>query len=127
MSDSFANILYCLRIVHAFISLLTFFKIKFLQINHQEPLSECQTNWIQINADILLSFSGFKLFAKAIDRGQYSLLACKEFITGKYLTAQGVAFNLDIHVYVYQKYSDTLNIFLHVLPFKQSYSNVQRI
>ena len=31
------------------------------------------------------------------------------------------------HVYVYRKYSDTLNTFRHAMPFKQSKSNIQRI
>ena len=34
--------------------LLTFFKIKFLQINHPGPPLDCQTVWIQIKTDILL-------------------------------------------------------------------------
>ena len=38
-----------------------------------------------------------------------------------------VAFNLDIHVYIYHKYSDTLNTFRHAMPFKQSKSNIQRV
>ena len=36
--------------------LLTFFKIKFLKINHQGPPSECQTVCIQIKTYILLVF-----------------------------------------------------------------------
>ena len=35
---------------------LTFFKIKFLKINHPGTPSECQTVWIQIKTDILLVF-----------------------------------------------------------------------
>ena len=38
-----------------------------------------------------------------------------------------VAFNLDIHVYINHKYSDTLNTFRHAMPFKQSKSNIQRV
>ena len=36
--------------------LLTFFKIKFLEINHPGPPSVCQKVWIQIKTDILLVF-----------------------------------------------------------------------
>ena len=61
MRHYFANVLYlsicmlgncscfCFR-------LLTFFKIKFLKINHPGPQSECQTVWIQIKTDTLLVF-----------------------------------------------------------------------
>ena len=48
-------------------------------------------------------------------------------ITGKYFSVHNIAFNLDIHVYVYHKYSDTLNTFRHAMPFKQSKGDIQRI
>ena len=51
-------------------------------------------------------------------------------ITGKYFSVQYivsymVAYNLDICICVYHKYSGTLNTF--DMPFKQSKNNIQRI
>ena len=46
--------------------LLTFFKIKFLQINHPGPPSECQTVWIQIKTDILLVFISVQNICKRL-------------------------------------------------------------
>ena len=59
ISHSFANVLYlsiCMLGKYScfYFRLLTFFKIKFLKINHLGPQSECQTVWIQIKTDILL-------------------------------------------------------------------------
>ena len=59
MAHYFANVLYLsicmLRNCSCFyFRLLTFFKIKFLNINHPGPPSECQTVWIQIKTDIVL-------------------------------------------------------------------------
>ena len=73
MTHSFANVLYlsiCMLGNEScfYIRLLTFLKIKFLQINHMGTPSECQTVWIQIKTDILLSSSGFILFAKGYNR-----------------------------------------------------------
>ena len=61
MTHSFANVLYlsiCMLVNCScfYFRLLTFFKIKFLQINHPGPPSECLTVWIQIKTDILLDF-----------------------------------------------------------------------
>ena len=56
---SFANVLYlsiCMlgNCSCFYFRLLTFFKKKFLKINHSVPPSECQTVWIQIKPDILV-------------------------------------------------------------------------
>ena len=61
MTHYFANVLYlsiCMlgNCSCFYFRLLTFFKIKFLKINHPGPPSECQTVWIQIKTDILLIF-----------------------------------------------------------------------
>ena len=61
MTHYFANVLYlsiCMlgNCSCFYFRLLTFFKIKFLKINHLGPPSECQTVWIQIKTDILLAF-----------------------------------------------------------------------
>ena len=61
MTHYFANVLYlsiCMlgNCLCHYIRLLTFFKIKFLKINHTGPPSECHTVWIQIKTDILLVF-----------------------------------------------------------------------
>ena len=37
------------------------------------------------------------------------------------------SFHLDIHVYVYHKYSGTSNTFRRAMPFNQSKSNILRI
>ena len=69
----------CWVIAQAFYSPADFiFKIKVLQRNYTGALSECQTVWIQIMADILLVLIGFKLFGKAIGRRNNIPLACKE-------------------------------------------------
>ena len=48
-------------------------------------------------------------------------------ITGKYFSVQYIVSYRDIHAYVYHKYSDTLNTFNMLWPFKQSKRNIQRI
>ena len=56
MTHSFANVLYLSICMLGIVHMLTFFKIKFLQINHPGPSSECQTVWIQIKTGSLLVF-----------------------------------------------------------------------
>ena len=48
---------------------LTFFKIKFLKINHPGPPSECQTVWIKIKTDILLVFIWVQTVCKRLLAG----------------------------------------------------------
>ena len=95
---------------------LTFFKTKFLKINHPGPPSECQTGWIQIKTDILRSSSGFKLFAKGYWQTTKLSTGMQRVITGKYFSVQYIVSNRDIHAYVHHKYSDTLNTFNMLCP-----------
>ena len=88
--------------------LLTFFKIKFIQINHPGT-----TIGVSNSLDP--------------DQERQNPLACKELLQVNTLVFNMVTFNMDIHVYVYHKYSDTLNTFGHAMPFKQSNSNIQRV
>ena len=129
MTHSFANVLYlsiCMLGNSScfYFRLLTFFKIEFLQINHPGAPSECQTVWIQINTDILLVFIWVQTVCKRL-LTDYRILPWH----AKSYNSKGilVAFNWDIYVYVYHKYSDTLNTFPHAIPFKQSKGNIQRI
>ena len=67
MTHYFANVLYlsfCMlgNCSCFYFRLLTFFKIKFLKINHPGSPSECQTIWIQIKTDILLVFIWVQTF-----------------------------------------------------------------
>ena len=59
--QTFANVLYlsiCMleNCSCFYFRLLTFFKIKFLHINHWGSSLECQTVWIQMKTDVLLVF-----------------------------------------------------------------------
>ena len=71
MTHSFANVLYLSMCMLAnrscfYLSPLTFSKIKFLQINHPGPPSECQTVWIQIKTDILFVFISVQTVCKRL-------------------------------------------------------------
>ena len=83
-TPSFANVLYlsiCMlgNCSCFYFRLLTFFKIRFLQINHSGSSTECQIVWIQIRTDVLLVFIWVPTVCKkAIGRRQNSPLACKE-------------------------------------------------
>ena len=95
--------------------LLTFFKIKFLKINHPGPPSECQTVWT-----FCWSSSGFKLFAKGYWQTTKLSTGMQRVITGKYFSVQYIVSYRDIHVYVYHKYSDTLNTFNMLCPLNKA-------
>ena len=125
MTHYFANVLYlsiCMlgNCSCFYFRLLTFFKIKFLKINHPGPPSECQTVWIQIKTDILLVFIWVQnVCKKAIGKRQNCPLACKELLTGKYFSVQYISYR-DIHAYVYHKYSDTLDTFNMLCPLNKA-------
>ena len=73
MTYFFANVLYlyiCMQgnCLCFYFRLLTFFKIKFLQINHPGPPSKCQTVWIQIKTDIPLVFIWVQIVCKSLFR-----------------------------------------------------------
>ena len=124
MTHYFANVLYlsiCMleNCSCFYFRLLTFFKIKFLKINHPGPLSECQTVWIQIKTDCWSS-SGFKLFAKGYWQTTKLSTGMQIVITGKYFSVQYIVSYWDIHAYVYHKYSDTLNAFNMLCPLNKA-------
>ena len=93
MTHYFANVLYlsicmlgncscfCFR-------LLPFFKIKFLQINHPGPPSECQTVSIQIKTDILLVFIWVQIVCKRLLADDFFSAGMQKVITGKYFSVQ---------------------------------------
>ena len=125
MTYYFANVLYlsiCMlgNCSCFFFRPLTFFKIKFLKINHPGPPSECQTVWIQIKTDILWSSSGLKLFAKCYCQTTKLSTGMQRVITGKYFSVQYIVSYRDIHAYVYHKYSDTLNTFNMLCPLNKA-------
>ena len=123
MSHYFANVLYLSICILGncscfYFRLLTFFKIKFLKINHPGPPSECQTVWIQIKTDILFVFNWVQIVCKR-------LLADNKIIhwhakSYKYLSVQYIVSYRDIHAYVYHKYSDTLNTFNMLCPLNKA-------
>ena len=98
----------------------TFFKIIFLKINHQGPLSECQTVWIQITTDILLVFIWVKNDCKSYWQTTKLSTHMQRVITGKYFSVQYIVSYRDIHAYVYHKYSDTLNTFNMLCPLNRA-------
>ena len=101
--------------------LQTFFKIKFLKINHPGPLSECQTVWIKIKTDILLVCIWVQTVCKR-------LLADDKIIHwhAKRLQVNTLVFNIlshigrDVHAYVCHKKSDTLNTFNMLCPLNKA-------
>ena len=124
MTHYFANVLYlsiCMlgNCSCFYFRLLTFFKIKFLKINHPGPPSECQTVWIQIRTDILLVF----IWAQTVCKGYWQTTklstGMQRVILGKYFSVQYIVSYRDIHAYVYHKYSDTLNTFNMLCPFNK--------
>ena len=85
--------------------LLTFFKIKFLKINHPGPPSECQTVWIQIKTDILLVFIWVQTVCKR-------LLANDKIIhwhAKSYNRYNTLVFNILSHIGIYM-HMYTINI-----------------
>ena len=125
MTQYFANALYlsiCMlgNCSCFYFRLLTFFKIKFLKINHPGPPSECQTVWIQIKADILLVFIWVQTAFKRLLADDKLSTGMQRVITGKYLSVQYTVSYRDIHAYVYHKYSDTLNTFNMLCPLNKA-------
>ena len=121
MTHSFANVLYLSNCMLGncscfYFRLLTFFKIKFLTINHPGPTSEYQTDWIQIS----WSSFGSKLFAKSYWQTTKLSTGMQRVITGKYFSVQYIVSYRDIHVYIYHKYSDTLNTFNMLCPLNKA-------
>ena len=100
--------------------LLTFFKIKFLKINHPGPPSECQTVWIQIKTDILLVFIWVQTVCKRLLADDKIITGMRRVITGKYFSVQYIVSCRNIHAYVYHKYSDTLNTFNMLCPLNKA-------
>ena len=121
MTHYFANVLYlsiCMlgNCSCFYFRPLTFFKIKFLKINHPGPPSEYQTVWIQIKTDILLVFIWVQTVCKR-------LLPDDKIYTGiqRVKTVyQYIVSYRDIHAYVYHKYSDTLNTFNMLCPVNKA-------
>ena len=125
MTDYFANVLYLYICMLGNCScfnfrLLTFFKIKFLKLNHPGPPSECQTVWIQIKTNILLIFNWVQTVCKRLWQTAKLSTGRQRVITGKYFSVQYIVSYRDIHAYVYHKYSDTLNTFNMLCPLNKA-------
>ena len=126
MTHYFVNVLYlCICMLGNclcfFFRLLTFFKIKFLKINHPGPPSECQTVWIQIKTNILLVFIWVQTVCKRLLAETTKLsTGMQRVLTGKYFSVQYIVSYRDIQAYVYHKYSDTLNIFNMPCPLNKT-------
>ena len=129
MTHYFANVLYIYICMLGncscfYFRLLTFFKITFLKINHQDHHQSVKQFG---SRSFCWSSSGFKLFAKDYCQTTKLSTGMQRVITGKYFSVQYIVSYRDIHAYVYHKYSDTSNTFNMLCPFKQSKSNIQRI
>ena len=125
MTHYFVNVLYlsiCMlgNCSCFYFRLLTFFKMKFLRINHPGPPSECQTVWIQIKTDILLVFIWVQNVCKGYWQTTKLSTGMQRVITGKYFSVQYIVSYRDIHAYVYHKYSDTLNTFNMLCPLNKA-------
>ena len=123
MTHYFANVLYLFICMLGncscfYFRLLTFFKIKFLKINHSGPPSECQTVGSRSRSTFCWSSYGFKLFAKSFWQTTKLSTGMQRVITGKNFSAQYIVSYRDIHAYVYHKYWDTLNTFNMLCPLK---------
>ena len=126
MTHYFANVLYlsiCMlgNCSCFYFRLLTFFKIKFLKINHQGPPSECQTVWIQIKTDILLVFIWVQTVAKGYCQTTKISTGMQRVITGKYFLVFNILSHIGIYMrHVYHKYQDTLNTFNMLYPLNKA-------
>ena len=124
MTHYFANVLYlsiCMlgNCSCFYCRLLTFFKLKFLKINHSGPPSECQTVWIQIKTDILLVFIWVQNVCKRLlANNKIKHWHAKSY--KKYFSVQYIVSYRGIHAYVYHKYSDTLNTFNMLCPLNKA-------
>ena len=132
MTHYFANVLYlyiCMlgNCSCSYFRQLTFFKIKFLKINHPGPPSECQTVWIQIKTDILLVFIWVQTVCKRLLVDDKIIHWHARVITGRYFSVQYIVSYSDIYAYVYHKYLDTFKYIQHAMLFNKSKSNIQRI
>ena len=133
MTHSFANVLYlsiCMlgNCSCFYFRQLTFFKIKFSK-NKQPRTTIGVSNSLDTGQDqhSVGLHLGSNVLRKAIGRRQNYPLCMQRVIAGKYFSVQYIVSYRDIHVYVYHKYSDTLNTFNMLYPLKQSKSNIQRI
>ena len=93
LTHSFANVLYlsiCMlgKCSCFFFGLLNFIKIKFLQINHPGPQSECQAVWIQIKTNILSFFIWVQPVCKRLLADDKIICWHAKIITDKYLSVQ---------------------------------------
>ena len=125
MTHYFANVLYLYICMLGncscfYFRLLTFFKIKFLKINHPGLPSESQTVWIQIKTDILLVFILVQTVCKRLLTDDKLSTGKQRVITGKYFSVQYIVSYREIHAYVYHKYSDTLNTFNMLCPLNKA-------
>ena len=125
MTHYFANVLYLSIYMLGnsscfYFRPLTFFKIKFLKINHPRPPSECQQFGSRSRPTFCWSSSGFKLFAKGYWQTTKLSTGMQRVITGKYFSVQYIVSYRDIHAYVYHKYSDTLNTFNILCPLNKA-------
>ena len=115
--------------------LLTFFKIK-LFTSKPPRITIGMSNSLDLDQDRRSGglHLGSNCLQKAIGIRQNSPLACKELnqvntLVFNILSNIGsfqIRYSCNF-VYVYHKYSDTLNTFRHAMPFKQSKSIIQKI
>ena len=126
MTYSFENVLYLSIYMLGncscfYFRLLTFFKIKFLKINHAGPPSEYQTVWIQIKTDIMLVFIWVQTVCKRLLADDKIIhWHAKSSNRYKYFSIQYIVSYRYIHKYICHKYSDTLNTFNMLCPLNKA-------
>ena len=126
MTHSFANVLYlsiCMlgNCSCFYFRLLTFFKIKFfLKKNTQDHHRRIKQIGSRSRQTFCWSSSGSKPFAKGYWQTTKLSTGMQRVITGKYFSVQYIVSYRDIHVYIYHKYSDTLNTFNMLCPLNKA-------
>ena len=124
MTRYFANVLYlyiCMlgNCSYFYFRLLTFFKIKFLKINHPDHHQSVKQFGSRSRPTFCWYSSVYKLFAKGYWQTT-KLSTGMQRVTGKYFSVQYIVSYRVIHAYVYHKYWDTLNTFNMLCPLNKA-------
>ena len=104
--------------------LLTFFKIKFLQINHRDHYQTVKQFGYRSRRHSVVFIRVQTVCERLLADDTIPRWHAKSYNRFNILSHIG---RLSTWLYIYHKYSDTLNTFQHAMPFKQSKSNTQMI
>ena len=131
MTHYFANVLYlsiCMlgNCSCFYFRLLTFFKIKFLKINHPGPHRVSNSLDPDQNQHFVGLHLGSNCLQNAIGRRQNYPLVCKGLQRVNTLVFN-ILSHIGIYMHMYTINIQTLKYIHHAMPFKQSKSNIQKI